>query len=338
MNCDQSQRKDSHLHNVAHAMVRVCIDVSGHVLFWNYDPRKTIVVAGSPRGGTTWLAESLSSSQGHILIWEPLEPSSHHGILKRLGADYDPYMPLGYSPIPGEWQWKLHKYLKRVMTGRVPLSDYMRRNRQSELPLLDFLQFRRLIVKFVRGNMLFHWLLQTYQCPGVLILRHPCAVIASQMHFAWKNPLSWKNRWRSYLEQNSPHLIRVVDSITTGEEVLALDWAITNLTPLQQNGRQPWVLTTYEDLLEDRSEWQRVCDALGCPVPDVENIQKLSSTYKPRSGQTSEMTSTDKWRKHLSQDQVQRILRICREVGVDFYDENPYPKNLDRYHQTRSKI
>src|SRR5262249_29205408 len=150
-------------------------------------------------------------------------------------------------------------------------------------------------------------------------------------HFAWENALSRRARWIPFLQEHLPTLVKVARGVSTREEVLALDWALTNLIPLTRPKPHPWFLTSYEELLESRVEWEKLCSYLDCPVPPSDTITRISSTAKRRPGERKPGISVDKWRKHLSQKQIDMILRVTGEMGVDFYDSNPFPQNLDKY-------
>jgi hypothetical protein len=325
------KNRDSVLRHAANSLIRLGLNLWGGRLARRYDLRQTLVVAGSPRGGTTWVAESLASLRGHLLLSEPLEPSTHPNILETLGIGYDHYIAPGMRVEPDTVDWTVREYLQKVLAGQMPLAEYLRPGGLSNLPLRNLFQFQRYVVKFIRGNLLLHWLLETFELKGVLIIRHPCAVVASQMHFAWQDAIRWRERWIPLFERHHPSLVNVVRSITTNEEVLALDWAVTNLIPLKQPKPHPWLLVAYEELLEDSTLWQGLCNYLECPVPSPGVIAQSSTTTRLRPGETGPKHTVDKWKKHLSDKQVDAIMRICAEVGVDFYDKRLFPKNLDKY-------
>lgn len=339
-NLDLTERFSSHLSGISplpgllRSLIGRLVDRWGAHLSRHYDVRRTLVVSGSPRGGTTWLGEALASLSSHILLSEPLEPSSHANILETLGIGYDHHIPPGTHVEPGSIDWTVYQYLAAVLSGQVQLTEYLGPKKLKNLPVQNLLHFQRYVVKFIRGNLLLHWLLTEFGLKGVLIIRHPCAVVASQMHFAWQDALRWRERFIPFFEQHEPSLLKVVRSISTNEEVLALDWAVTNLFPLRQPRPHPWLLVTYEELLEDSSAWASMCNYLGVSVPSQVSIAQSSSTTKLSSGKTVPEHTVDKWRRHLTDKQIDLILGICAEVGVDFYDKSLYPMNLDKYRQS----
>ncbi len=132
-------------------------------------------------------------------------------------------------------------------------------------------------------------------------------------------------------EQFDPSFVSVIRSVKTDEELLALEWCIRTIVPLRQPKPHPWVLTVYESLIEDIKEWEMLCGHLDCPLPSKDVIARPSSTYQRKGNEASRGPSVDNWRRHLSEKQIDDILRVCAEMGVDFYDKTPYPKNLDKY-------
>src|SRR5262249_7295463 len=103
----------------AKSLMSVGLDLWGCRISRRYDANKTIVVSGNPRGGTSWLAEALAENPGQLLLWEPLEPSSHAGILETLGISYDHFMPDKPRIQPGTPESALREYLERVFRGDV---------------------------------------------------------------------------------------------------------------------------------------------------------------------------------------------------------------------------
>lgn len=81
-------------------------------LWKNYDMKNTIVIAGEPRGGTTWLYEILLNSIPFSFgIWEPL--ALYRNVrLKELNFSWRQY-------IDPKHEWKEAEALfKDILTGR----------------------------------------------------------------------------------------------------------------------------------------------------------------------------------------------------------------------------
>src|SRR5262249_51250275 len=136
----------------------------GRLRLFPYDIRQTIVITGSPRSGTTWLAELLGTIPRSAMLWEPLFPDADPE-LRRIGFAERTYIP------PHCEQPAMEAYLRRALTGRA-----LNRWTLQRTNLLDVYRVRRWIVKFVRANMLLPWLVRRFPVHRpLLLIRHPCA-------------------------------------------------------------------------------------------------------------------------------------------------------------------
>ena len=142
-----------------------------------YNISDTIVICGCPRSGTTWLAEILASIPGYGVINEPLQINwfpeaecagfSSERTYKRADEDWP----------EGEW------YLRSIFAGNFdrPLVGSTG-GKGRLLSALGHLPNKKIIAKFVRANRLLPWMALRFPVKAfVLIIRHPCAVVASQM-------------------------------------------------------------------------------------------------------------------------------------------------------------
>jgi hypothetical protein len=320
-----------------------------------YDPRRTIVVAGTPRGGTTWVAETLAKAPGYLPLMEP-EQVFHVAETLAKSPGYmqlcEPLHPLNSNnlEVPGSnpglyvtTNCVLHHHLKRIIAGEVRLSSFLSKIGGVRYLVSDALRrllfFQRFVVKFVHANLWLHWMLKEFDLKGALIIRHPCAVVASQMHHKFDGEGTGEPKTLEHIrnhrfpiyEQFAPSFAKVIRSVNTTEELLALEWCIRTIVPLRQPKPHPWFLTAYEHLTDDTKEWERLCSYLDCPVPAKSDITRLSSTSQKRDNESSPSAGIGKWRQYLSEKQIDDIFRVCADMGIDFYDKSLYPKNLDKY-------
>lgn len=208
----------------------------------SYDIRNTIAVASSGRGGSTWLAELIGTLAGYPIIWEPLHLGKNPEC-EQYGFDWQTYIP-SYKE---EQQKKA--YLKQLLTG-ANLSTAVVSSLAFEP--YEFLRFRGFLVKFVCANLLLHWMLHQFPIRAILMIRHPCAVVSSQLcHSAWNDITKENITFPQNLADDFPHLREIYYRIETTEEVLAFEWALQTYIPLVQQAPHPWYLTTYEKLIND---------------------------------------------------------------------------------------
>lgn len=297
----------------------------------NFNLKDTIVVAGAPRSGTTWLMELLGTIPEYTYIMEPLNPiwfpdSFEAGFRSRKYLRYNE-----------EWL-KGKEHLFKIFTGKqvglVPEYE------PSISMIMHRLLATKLIVKTVKMNRMLPWIAENFQLKHIfLIVRHPCAVVASQM----------KSGWCGYHSTSRPHnnifpnLKIILDearningisieteeyihNISTLEEVLALAWCLDYYVPFSDPKQSTWTTVFYEDLLQDgEKEIKKILENIG--------VKKLPATLKRRIRRPSMVSlnkiqkekQLSKWKKELSKKQIDRILKIVSHFKLDFYSQNVYP-------------
>jgi hypothetical protein len=119
-----------------------------------------------------------------------------------------------------------------------------------------------------------------------------------------------------------PHLDALCRNLTDPFEVMAARWCLMNYVPLTLRPR-PFHVVAYEslatrgsaDLAPIFADWQ-----LEMPAAIEESLGRASATTK--AGGTR---GIDQWKKTLTREQIDRILRVVRDFGMDFYTEDPEP-------------
>ena len=292
----------------------------------------TIVVVGVPRSGTTWLLELLRTLPSYKAMNEPLmyeEARNGHGFSWRTYLD------------PDEKAEEQRAYLERILTGRLGISPAWYFEADSRpTQLVEHATRDRLVVKFCRLNRMLHWFCGQFDVRGPLfIVRHPCAVVASMLrHEAWdEDDLRGPDRAEHALHGGSlPESLQdvfgpVLDRIGTKVEVLATMWCLDHYVPLvhYSNGRYPWILVPYERMVtRGREELRRITESL-----DVEMTSEMRDQLDEPSESVKDQLHRDaerqlsKWRRRLSERQVDDVLRIVDEVGLsDIYGRDLEPE------------
>jgi len=258
----------------------------------SYDTENTIVISGSPRSGTTWLAEILNRSiPGTSILWEPLN-------LNRVPEARSSGLTWR-TPIPPDRDWpEAEHFMRRVLTGQI-----LNTHTVSHTHPVRILTTKSWIVKSVRATRLLAWISRRFPVRMlILLIRHPCAVVASQRSF----PI-WSD---------------------TREEALAEAWSQDYNVLLSSPRPHPWMLVPYEKLvMEGRAELKRVFHALDMEVPRtaVEHLRIPSATSRGRSAIRTGSNPLGAWKKNLTSDQVRRVLDVVSTYGLDFYSDHLEP-------------
>lgn len=289
----------------------------------NYDQANTLVITGAPRAGTTWLAELVNTIPGSSILFEPL----HLGRVpeaRKAGFKWETIVHRGTSWPEGE------KFLREVFLGRV--RNYWT---MSHVSLAQACQTKLWIVKFVRANMMLDWLAHTFPVrPPALIIRHPCASIASYLQKGWALPVRAPSDHEFFLIY--PHLRGVCEGLETAEEFIAVAWCMEYYMPLLVPPPLPFHLVCYERLVRSGLEeleklfavWElplseEIESRLRMPSMTTATFSQLSKGKDPLTG----------WQRYFSQEQSQRILAVVKAFGLDFYNENPEP-DYDRLYSS----
>lgn len=295
-------------------LINLILGIYGKWRARTYNLQNTIIVASSPRGGSTWLAEIIATLPSYHMLWEPLHLTNNPKCLQ-WGFQWQNYIP------PGTFAPQKQRYIHEILTGS-DLSTRILTSPQVNLTRLVFL--RGYVVKFVNANMMLAWMTQHYPVRTLLMIRHPCAVVSSQIqHKSWKHFDKNMLTIPDGLFQDYPHLPGIFNQLQTHEEILAFEWALQSYVPLQTRSDQ-WMVTTYEWLVTSGdSELERLFTYLQEPVPTQarKTLQKPSSSTAAESHVAQGRNPLEGWRQKLSAQQIDNILRVAHEVGITFYSD-----------------
>ena len=274
-----------------------------------HDLSRTLVIAGSARSGTTWLAELISMVPRTAFLFEPLNLDKHpEG--QAAGFDWCTYFR------PGDDRPAAEAFLRRALSGQVRSTWTTKR-----IPLRRAMRPRNWVVKFIRVNMLLEWMVKRFPIPTPLfVIRHPCAVVSSIMGYEhWQPPeLS-----RRFLAEH-PHFQKFVNGLATVEELRAAQWCLENYVPLSIPQPRPIHVVSYEELVRGgEGRLAEVFRLWELPVPDAarRRMRRPSTTTAPASHLCQGGDPLAGWRDRLESAQVDRILRVIERFGLDFYTD-----------------
>lgn len=206
-------------------------------------------------------------------------------------------------------------YLRRVFEGRV-INSWTAR----EISLRQAWCAKTLIVKFVRATRLLPWICHKFDIrPPILLIRHPCAVVASQLNYGWKE-FAKRPESTPYLQAYPRYKISL-DKTEECEEHLAASWALDYLPALMEQPPHPWILITYEELLlYPEKTLATIQDRWGLQFGMDEALSRL---MKPSSTVShSGISGISGWRKTLSRTQISRVLNTVQSLGISFYADS----------------
>jgi len=301
---------------------------------------KQLIIAGSGRSGTTWIQDVLAEANGLRTVFEPLHPL---GVSRARGLAYR-YVPAD-DDSPG-----LRRFFDDLLAGRIRglWPDYRIRPDRFNILTHGVREFvwnaRKLarhrrqyrdqrtrpsaVIKMIRANLMLSWIVRHYEVPVLLVVRHPCAVIASRLKIGggdWDARKALGHYLGDRRLAEAVHGRYGVDITRTDrgpEATLAVVWCIENMLPLAWAAEFGYAVVSYEGLLaEPEVEWPRVVQALGLSRLPPEHILKAPSQQVAPDLKNREIgvSNTARWRNELDDGQLERIAGVLGEFGCTQY-------------------
>ena len=268
-------------------------------------------IAGSGRSGTTWVLDCLADANALRPVFEPLHPEvtplgprfAYRALAAQeehaeLAAYFDRVNRGEYRSWWVNYRGRTDLLMPRPThftswDGAKRFSRRWRRFLRDRSELLESSRRERALIKCIRANLLLGWVMRTFAAQTVLVVRHPCAVVESQLRRGalWDPaPILARFRRDTYLDEISGgryrDLLKADLSLT---QALALVWVIENQWPVSAAALHGYTVVSYERLMSNPlHEWQRIVDALDLDaVPDVARRGDHRSSLP--SGPTSRM-------------------------------------------------
>lgn len=281
-----------------------------------------IVLAGSGRSGTTWLADAVCTRTRTQQVFEPLHPEEVPEVraLAGWGPDRGPHIRSHYlDPDRVHPAWR--DFLERVSTGRV-------RNWWTDVVRTSWMP-RRFLVKAIRANLMLGFWVRELSPHVVLVVRHPCAVVSSRLHVPWHADVADILCQEELVEC---HLRPWLAEIEREKDLLgahAVWWAVENLVATRQLAQRRHFFAFYEDLalapdrrLGELFSWLE----LGHAPPRSADLLRPSRMTHPGNEIASLGERLGAWRTRLSELECDRVLSWATRMGLDWYDREPLPR------------
>ncbi len=301
---------------------RRAIQLVGSHFFFNPDPDigRSILVAGTARSGTTWLADLIASQIPSRILFEPFNPE--------LVPDYSQFHYFQYMR-PGTENPEFYAFARKVFTGEI-------RNRwidhQNERVISKFR-----LVKEIRANLALKWLHDNFpEVPILFIMRHPCAVVLSRMELGWVTDRDIEPflSQPQFVEDHLGPYLDLICGAGTVEEKHAVIWSVSNMVPLRQFNSNEFKIIYYENLCtQPEIELPGIFETIGYEYSGrrIAGINQPSQTTKLASAVVTRTNKIQHWKQKLSRAQIDNILRVVQAFGLDnLYGESTVPLQENR--------
>ena len=280
------------------------------------DIRKSIIVAGTARSGTTWLADIIASQISCRMMFEPF----HSRKVKAFGQfNYFQYMR------PAEESEELRSYCARILRGDIR-HTWIDRQVENIFP-----KYR--LIKEIRVNLFLKWIHNRFpDVPLLFLIRHPCAVVLSRMQLGWATDTDIE----PFLSQTElvddflGHKMDIIERARTVEEKHAIIWCVSNLIPIKQFQSNGLNVVFYENLCtQPEAEIPRIFQALRhhYQASAFQYLDQPSTTTLRSSAILTGDNKVSQWKKELLPTQIDSILSVVQEFGLDnLYGDSLTPR------------
>jgi hypothetical protein len=293
---------------------------------------KTVLIAGVPRSGTTWIGQALGHSDGAAYVNEPDGDHDPFAFRARLGHGAAPTLAPGDHDADLERLWQgafaggryagtPRDRVARALFARTPVaarwdawldgrvSPPLRLAAALAVPRVAVPDARHVVVKSVRVPLALEWVVDRFQPRVLVVERHPLNVLASWAELDFlRDPreaaaVATEARRRWGVEApgpGEPQLVR--QAFYFGVLASALRDAV---------GRHPgWTVVTHEHLCSDsEARFAALAAELGLEWGDAARafLRESDTEGSGYATQRSTAVQPDRWRERLDADQVATI-------------------------------
>ncbi len=279
------------------------------------DIGKAIVITGSGRSGTTWLAEILSTAHNCSLMFEPDHPKK---CPEAMSSDLRAWK--FFDPTAEHTQLKI--FMHQALAGNV-VNDYTAD--WADHNLVRLWKTRYWVVKFIFSNNLLPWIVRhiALERKPIHIYRHPGAIFASWKLLDWMDKEKWKLPDPNQLSQwwtaipGLPDYQSVEVSQPSVARYFTLTWVMENYLPLTQSYAGQWRILSYEKLANSpETEFRRLFAELNLTPPN--DLSKRLTTQSRSSWNSSKRreAATTAWRNELTPAEISEIEAVIEVCGL----------------------
>lgn len=276
-----------------------------------YDYRDTVLVAGMGRSGTTWLGDLVNYNKRFQTLFEPLHPEN--------GVDLRRKLYNGLYMRPDKIDQTLKDEVHALLTGQYRNAYVDQYNDGSE--------GNRLLIKEIRMGLILRWIHVHFpDMPIIYILRHPAAVVSSQMRLGWDMDVQERIQKlvnQTELVEDYLHpFVRVFQRVRNEFEMRTLTWCLTHYILFKQFKPGEIHLVFYEALAQNPlQELQKIFEYLKLPLEETKILpiidQPSKTTWSKDLPAESSIKQIDKWKEIFTDEQAKFILNALQMFGLE---------------------
>ena len=295
---------------------------------YHYQGRKSnIFLMATPRGGSTWFMEILSSQPGMKYYDEPFNIRRPNVQLDGHFKDWIDLMPEANNDS------KILQYLDELIKNKIGVMNPTPFRKHYRLFT------NRIVFKIHEIEHLINTIENNFNSKIVYLLRHPIPTTLSRAVFPRLELFINSNYYNEkYLTSNQLHEIRRIYESGSHMQKGILSWCFENLIPLKHSNTQNWLFITYEEILINPVKTcELLAHELDLPRVDlmIDAIDRPATNIKMSGKQTVEILQDKnaerrrnrlvvKWKNRVVKNDERNCFDIMDLFELDTYSEGNY--------------
>jgi len=287
---------------------------------------KPILITGSHRSGSTWLASMLALTENTLVAHEPFNIQPWAYALDGLATRWFTYAPA----LPQDAALKAFDKVVKRRTRKI----FLKNQTAYWVPPL---RRGRLIVKDPIASLSSDWLASNFDLDVVVLVRHPAAFAASLKRLEWRHPFEDFLEQEMLMERHlEPYRAEIASKPDNIAEQAAIIWnCVYGVLFTYLDSNPNWIVKKHEDLSTNPvAELKSLCGDLGLKwTTTVEDeVVKYTRSGNPVSApdgiihqiRRDSAAVVSRWKKILTKEEIARVYEVTRPVCGPYYPDEEW--------------
>ena len=291
-----------------------------------WEDRKPILITGSHRSGSTWLASMLALSNNSLVAHEPFNIQSWAYALDGLAKYWFTYAPA----LPQDAALEAFSKVIEQRTRKIFLKNQL----QHWIPPL---RHQRLIIKDPIAALSSDWIAKNFDLEVIVLVRHPAAFAASLKRLGWWHPLEHFLKQTTLMQRHlQPYRAEIASKPQDIVEQAAIIWKCLYGVLLTYLDSHPnWLVSKHEVLSSNPvAELRALYETLGLQwsAKVEENVLRYTrcgnSVDAPKGTvhhlRRDSVANIARWKETLTAEEIARVYEITRPVYSSYYQDEDW--------------
>lgn len=288
-----------------------------------------ILLFSTPRSGSTWLMEIISSQSDIKFVNEPFHINRHKTDLTKIEPNWENIFNFENKCI-------FKEYLADILNEK----NFLGQQRLKDIFLGNYkFRTKRKIVKILRLKGFINYFEKYFNVQVIYLVRHPLAVSLSWLNNDYNDKVKLFLEDKEYIEKylNNDLLVYIKNVYQKGSDIdkYVLQWSLENLPPLNFFDNNKWLIISYEELvLEPEKSLKKLYRNLNLSDYDklFKHINKPSRTTQDVNTKNNIIDEekrylVEKWEESITKEQIRSAFEILDNFNIDIYTNSDYTMN-----------